>query len=150
MLTVILKLNGSGKTVIKETKVHIVLWKAQLDEQGMRYSILYEFNKSKSIAMYHKYLTEIVVPKIPINGLVIIHGHSDIIGDSVYNQKLSLERSNDVRMIMEDALKVAGRSDVTFDVYGFGEDKDEMPYDNKYPEQRFYNRTVIIDIIPAK
>jgi outer membrane protein OmpA-like peptidoglycan-associated protein len=140
----------SGKTVIKETKVHIVLWKAQLDEQGMRYSILYEFNKSKSIAMYHKYLTEIVVPKIPINGLVIIHGHSDIIGDSVYNQKLSLERSNDVRMIMEDALKVAGRSDVTFDVYGFGEDKDEMPYDNKYPEQRFYNRTVIIDIIPAK
>jgi outer membrane protein OmpA-like peptidoglycan-associated protein len=100
--------------------------------------------------MYHKYLSEIVVPKIPINGLVIIHGHSDIIGDSIYNQKLSLERSNDVRMIMEDALKVAGRSDVTFDVYGFGEDKNEMPYDNKYPEQRFYNRTVIIDIIPAK
>jgi outer membrane protein OmpA-like peptidoglycan-associated protein len=140
----------TGKTIIKETKVHVVLWKAQTKEEGMRYSILYEFNKSKSVEMYHKYLSEIVVPKIPVNALVIIHGHSDIIGDSVYNQKLSLARSNDVKRIMEDALYLKGRSDVTFDVYGFGEAKNEMPFDNKFPEQRFYNRTVIIDIVPTK
>jgi outer membrane protein OmpA-like peptidoglycan-associated protein len=140
----------NGKTVIKETSAHIVLWKAPIAEEGMRYSILYEFNKSTSIEMYHKYLTEIIVPKIPINALVLIHGHSDIIGDSVYNQKLSLGRSNDVKMIMEDALKQKGRSDVTFEVYGLGEDNETMPFENKYPEERFYNRTVIIDIIPVK
>jgi len=148
-----LKMTGktkNGNTVVKETTVHIVLWKAPLPEEGMRFSILYEFNKSKSIEMYQKYLTEIVVPKIPINGLVIIHGHSDIIGDSVYNRRLSLERANDVKMIMQNALKVANRNDVRFEIFGFGNDKDTMPFPNDHPEGRFYNRTVIIDIIPSK
>jgi outer membrane protein OmpA-like peptidoglycan-associated protein len=148
-----LKMTGktkNGNSVVRETTVHVVLWKEPLREEGMRYSILYEFNKSKSIEMYQKYLTDIVVPKIPINGLVIIHGHSDIIGDSVYNRQLSLDRANDVKMIMENALKVSKRNDVRFEVFGFGKDKDTMPFDNKYPEGRFYNRTVIIDIIPSK
>ena len=148
-----LKMTGTtknGNTVVKETNIHIVLWKAPLAEEGMRYSILYEFNKSKSIVQYQKYLTDVVVPKIPINGLVIIHGHSDIIGDSVYNRKLSLDRANDVKMIMENALKVSNRNDVRFEVFGFGNDKDSMPFANNHPEGRFYNRTVIIDIIPSK
>jgi len=42
----------------------------------------------------------------------------------------------------------AGRNDVTFEVYGFGEDLNTAQFGNKYPEERFYNRTVIIDIIP--
>ena len=148
-----LKMTGTtknGNSVVRETTVHIVLWKEPLREEGMRFSILYEFDKSKSIAIYHKYLTDIVVPKIPINGLVIIHGHSDIIGDSVYNRRLSLDRANDVKMIMENALKVANRNDVRFEVFGFGNDKDTMPFPNDHPEGRFYNRTVIIDIIPEK
>jgi hypothetical protein len=37
---------------------------------------------------------------------------------------------------------------VKFEVNGFGENEGMMPFDNQYPEQRFYNRTVIIDIIP--
>ena len=148
-----LKMTGktkNGNTVVRETTVHVVLWKAPLREEGMRYSILYEFNKSKSIEMYQKYLTDIVVPKIPINGLVIIHGHCDIIGDSVYNRQLSLDRANDVKRIMENALKATNRDDVRFEVFGFGNDKDSMPFANNHPEGRFYNRTVIIDIIPEK
>ena len=43
-----------------------------------------------------------------------------------------------------------GRKDVIFEIYGFGEDVSLPPFDNKYPEERFYNRTVIIDIIPKK
>jgi hypothetical protein len=39
---------------------------------------------------------------------------------------------------------------VKFEVYGFGEDQGLAPFDNKLPEERFYNRTVIIDILPAK
>jgi hypothetical protein len=39
---------------------------------------------------------------------------------------------------------------VKFEVYGFGEDKTAAPFENKFPEERFYNRTVVIDIIPKK
>jgi len=51
---------------------------------------------------------------------------------------------------LQEALRKAGRSNVTFDVSGLGEDPKTEPFENKYPEERFYNRTVIIDIAPAK
>ena len=138
----------SGKTVRKETPVHMVLWTPSQQEEGMRYSVIFEFNQSEAIAIYEKYLTDIVTPKIPKNGTVIIHGHTDIIGDEANNLTLSLARANDVRGIFESALSKAGRTDVKFEVYGFGEDESLSPFANKYPEERFYNRTVIIDIIP--
>ena len=140
----------SGKTVKQETSVHMVLWTPPKDEEGMRFSVLFEFNESKAISMYKKYLTEIVTPKIPKDGTVIIHGHTDIIGEEVHNQKLSLARANEVQKIIEKALSKAGRSDVTFVVHGFGEDQNAAPFENNFPEERFYNRTVVIDIIPHK
>jgi outer membrane protein OmpA-like peptidoglycan-associated protein len=100
--------------------------------------------------LYEKYLTEIVTPKIPVGGTVIIHGHTDIIGDEAHNQELSMARANEVRGILENALTKAGRTDVKFEVYGFGEDQNMAPFANGSPEERFYNRTVVIDIIPAK
>jgi outer membrane protein OmpA-like peptidoglycan-associated protein len=91
-----------------------------------------------------------VAPKIPRNGTVIIHGHSDVIGDDTNNLELSWSRANDVKGILEKALSTQGRTDVKFEVFGFGEDEKLSPFENKFPEERFYNRTVIIDIIPAK
>jgi outer membrane protein OmpA-like peptidoglycan-associated protein len=140
----------SGNTVKKETPVHMVLWTPSEREMGMRYSIIFEFNDSKAITIYDKYLTDVVTPKIPKDGTVIIHGHTDIIGNEVNNQALSMARANEVKGIMESALTKAGRTDVKFEVYGFGEDENLSPFENKYPEERFYNRTVIIDIIPPK
>lgn len=140
----------SGKVIRKETTAHLVLWTPPVTEEMMRFSVLYEFNNSDAIAMYDKYLTEMVTPKIPKNGSVIIHGHTDIIGGEDANLKLSLARANDVKGIIEKALAKSNRTDVTFDVRGFGEDESLAPFDNKYPEERFYNRSVIIDIIPAK
>ncbi|WOK04195.1 ice-binding family protein [Imperialibacter roseus] len=139
-----------GKTVKKEATVNMVLWTPEVDEMGMRYSVIYEFNNSTAIAMYEKYLTEIVAPKIPHGGTVIIHGHTDVVGDAANNEKLSLARANDVKTILTKALSKAGRTDVTFKVLGFGEEERMMPFGNKWPEERFYNRTVLIDIIPAK
>jgi len=55
----------SGTTVKKETTVHMVLWTPAENEQGMRFSIIFEFNESKAITIYEKYLTDIVTPKIP-------------------------------------------------------------------------------------
>ena len=139
----------SGKIVEKETPIHVVLWTPAKTEEGMRYSILYEFNKAVAITMYEKYLTDIVTPKIPVGAKVMIHGHTDIIGGEAYNLDLSASRANDVKTIIEKALAKAGRNDVKFEVNGFGEDENKSPFENKTPEERFYNRTVIIDIIPA-
>jgi outer membrane protein OmpA-like peptidoglycan-associated protein len=139
-----------GKTVTKEVPVHMVLWTPSEREEGMRYSIIFEFNDSKAIATYEKYLTDVVTPKIPQNGTVIIHGHTDLIGDEANNQELSVERANEVSVIIKSALAKAGRTDVKIEATGYGEDDSLSPFENKYPEERFYNRTVIIDIIPAK
>jgi len=35
-------------------------------------------------------------------------------------------------------------------IKAYGEDEAMSPFENKYPEERFYNRTVIIDILPNK
>lgn len=136
----------SGKSVTKETTAHIVLWAPAKIDEGIRYSIIYEFNKSKAISIYDKYLTDVVSPKIPANGTVIIQGHSDIIGNDVHNLNLSQARANDVKNILESALAKSGRSDVKFEVRGYGEDPGRSPFSNNFPEERFYNRTVIIDI----
>ncbi len=140
----------SGKVIKKETTAHLVLWTPPATEEMMRFSIIYEFNNSDAIAMYDKYLTEVVTPKIPKNGTVIIHGHTDVIGGEDLNLKLSLARANDVKQIMEKALANSNRTDVKFEVNGFGEDQSLAPFNNKYPEERFYNRSVIIDIVPGK
>jgi len=140
----------SGKALQKTTSTHMVLWTPPENEQGIRYSVIYEFDESKVINIYDKYLTEIVAPKIPIGATVIVHGYTDIIGNEVYNQTLSMARANDVKNILANSLAKAGRKDVKFEVYGFGEDEIISPFNNKYPEERFYNRTVLIDIVPKE
>jgi len=139
-----------GDSILKDTTVHMVLWTPAKKEELTRFSIIYEFNDSRSIDIYDKYLTKIVAPKIPNGGTVIIHGYTDIIGEEAYNQKLSLARANDVKRIIDKALLKSGKKGVKFEVRGFGEDSSLTPFENKYPEERFYNRTVIIDILPAK
>ncbi len=137
-----------GKTIKKTAAAHMVLWTPPKIQEGMRFSVIFEFNESKAITIYEKYLTEVIAPKIPRGGTIIIHGYTDIIGDDIYNQKLSMARAEEVRNILNKSLMNSGRSDVTFEVYGFGEDTSLSPFENRYPEERFYNRTVIIDIIP--
>lgn len=137
----------SGKMVREESSVSLL--KAENEKQeGMRYSILFDFDKSKSINAYEKFLTEIVVPEIPENATVIIHGHTDIIGEQNHNVSLSHERAAGVKKILEAGLLKAGKKDVKFGIIGFGEDNGNSPFENKLPEERFYNRTVIIDIVP--
>jgi hypothetical protein len=112
----------SGAIVEKESNMHVVLWTPAKVEEGIRYSIIYEFNKSKAITIYEKYLTDVITPKIPVGATVIIHGHTDAIGEEVYNQDLSLARANDVKTIIENGLAKIGRNDVKFELNGFGED----------------------------
>jgi hypothetical protein len=61
---------------------------------------------------------------------------------------LSNQRAAEARSILELAISKAGKRDVTVESYGFGEDFRFAPFDNNLPEERCYNRTVIIDIVP--
>lgn len=140
----------SGNTIVKETTVHVVPYIAPIVQESIRFSVLYEFNDSNTAAIYEKYLTEIVTPKIINGDTVIITGHTDVIGEVDYNKGLSMARANDVKVILERSLANAGIKNVTFEIHADGEDVNLAPFDNKYPEERFYNRTVVIDIITKK
>ena len=142
--------SSAGEVVTKESNVHIVAWTPAKIEEGMRFSIIYEFDDATAIQMYNKYLSEVVAPKIPANAKVIIHGHTDVIGEQVYNQALSLKRAKDVQTTLKNSVSKLGTAGVLFEVDGLGENENSAPFGNKLPEQRAYNRTVIIDIIPSK
>ena len=139
----------SGSTIIKKSSVSLIKVSAT-KQVGLRYSILFDFDKSKSINSYEDFLTNIVAPLITDNSTVIIHGYTDIIGGVKYNLNLSRERAFGVEDIFKKALTKNDIKSVQFETYGFGEDLRMSPFDNSYPEERFYNRTVIIDIIPNK
>jgi outer membrane protein OmpA-like peptidoglycan-associated protein len=137
----------AGGTITKESELHLVPFKAPEIQESTRYSVLYEYNEYISATLNENYLSEIVVPNIPLNATVIVTGHTDIIGDKKYNKALSLARANDVKSILEKRLASLGRNDVLFKVIGDGEDEKLALFENKYPEERFYNRTVVIDIL---
>jgi len=145
-------MTGETKTgaIIKQERSVSLLRKDDPKQEGLRYSILFDFDKSETVAGYEKFLTDVVAPLIPSNSTVTIHGHTDIIGDEKYNVGLSQDRAVSSKKIIEQALSLAGKKDVKFDIFGFGEDINASPFDNNLPEERFYNRTVIIDIVSNK
>jgi outer membrane protein OmpA-like peptidoglycan-associated protein len=135
----------SGELVKKEAKVQLVS-QNEVIKKGYRYSILFDFDKTKTIASYEKFLNEVVSPLITDGSRVIIHGHTDIIGSEEYNHTLSHDRAMEAQKILEKSLKNSGKRNVTFKTEGFGEILNQAPFENALPEERFYNRTVIIDI----
>lgn len=134
--------------VREESLVHMVLWQKSKIRETMKFSVIYEFDDAKAIKIYKKYLSEVVVPKIESGDKVIIHGFTDTIGQDAYNLNLSKARANDVKNIIETSLLKAGITDVEFELNGYGEDVDIAPFGNTFPEERAYNRTVIIEIVP--
>lgn len=140
----------NGRTVRESAKADVVLWVTPVVEHGKRYSVLYEFDNSKATAAYEKYLLDIVSPAIPAGATVMIQGYSDAIGDREHNLRLSEARAADVRTIIEKGLTQADRTDVTFEVKSHGGVIPQSQFGNSLPEERFYNRTVLIDIKPKK
>ena len=137
----------SGRPITRESSVRLALLDSPAPEM-LRFSILLDFDEAKTIASYEDFLTKMVAPLIPAGGKVIVHGHTDIVGDVGYNDTLSRARADDVQRILQQALSNLGTRGVTFETYGFGEDFRYAPFENALPEERFYNRTVIIDVVP--
>lgn len=137
-----------GSVITKEQKLRLARAEGPEEQPGLRYSILFEFDQSKTVATYEKFLSEVVVPTIPEGASVVIHGHTDIVGEESHNLNLSNNRATETMNVIQRELRKAGKTRVKFDTYGFGEDPRRAPFENRQPEERFYNRTVIIDIIP--
>lgn len=136
-----------GKTVVKEMPFSLFK-KETPPAAGERYSILFEYDDSKTVQTYDDFLRKTVAPRIPDGSTVYVHGHTDIIGEEQHNLELSSSRATSAESVLQDELKKMGRS-VTFDAYGFGETDFRAPFANTTPESRYYNRTVIIDIVPG-
>jgi len=137
---------SQGTEIKKERKLHLKLNDAP-KEVALRFSILFDFDKYSTVDVYEKFLTDVVAPLVPNNSTVIIHGHTDIIGDEAYNMKLSKDRAKYVQVILKKVLSKGGKKGINYETSGFGSDISTAPFENTLPEERFYNRTVIIDII---
>ena len=122
----------AGLAVRKESTVHLVR-QAETIEKGYRFSILFDFDKSKTIASYEKFLAEVVSPLITDGSTVIIHGHTDIIGSDDYNNTLSESRAMETQKIIERALLNSGKRNVTFQTICYGEDLGHAAFDNNLP-----------------
>jgi outer membrane protein OmpA-like peptidoglycan-associated protein len=137
----------SGKLVRKESSVYLVRRDEPIKET-MRFTILFDFDQSKTMASYKTFITGFITPLIPDSGIVLIHGHTDITGEQKYDDSLSTQRVRDARDIIEHACTAGGKRGVKFQTFGFGSNVLYAPFDNYFPEERFYNRTVIIEIVP--
>lgn len=135
-----------GGTLTEQEEFELIR-KRQPLATGTRYSILFEYDDSKSVKTYESFLRTEVAPRIPNNSTVFIHGHTDVTGKDDYNAELSAKRAVEAQKILADELKKLGR-EVTFDAYGFGETRFRAPFGNESSEERYYNRTVMIEIIP--
>lgn len=115
-------------------------------ERSTRYSILFEYDESQSVAKYENFLRQNVAPQIPDGSTVYIHGHTDVAGVADYNDTLSMARAQEARRILKSQVESMGRS-VTFETTGMGESTYSAPFTNDTPEGRYYNRTVMIEIV---
>jgi len=102
-----------GRTITKESSITLVK-EEEASQEGLRYSVLFNFDESKTIESYHKFLTEVVSPLIASNDRVIIHGHTDVVGDAGHNLSLSNERAAGTQKVIEAALLKKGTTNVIF------------------------------------
>lgn len=137
----------SGETITRTQAFQLV--RRELPPvTGQRFSILFEFDEARTVQTYESFLRTDVAPKIPNGATVVVHGHTDKVGLEDHNIELSNRRSQETQRVLQDELKKLGRT-ATFDAYGFGETEMRAPFGNENPEGRYYNRTVMIEVIPG-
>jgi len=106
--------------------------------------VLFDFDSPEVSELDKRIIDQYVIPAIKFNSTVQIYGYADRIGAEDYNKKLSMQRAESVRKILQSKLK-----DVKYEVYGVGE--SVQPFDNNLTIGRQLSRTVQIYVItPTK
>lgn len=99
--------------------------------------ILFDFDKADVPEENVRILEKYVVPAIRGNSTVKIYGYTDKTGPAEYNRKLSQDRANAVKKILEGKVQ-----DARYEAFGRGED---VPiFDNENTTGRQLSRTVQI------
>jgi len=117
-------------------------------KNATRYLMVFDYNKSDPVLTYETKIRKEITPGMVEGNRVIIHGHTDIIGSEEGNQKLSQERANEAKKIVDDQL-VKENKKVNVQAIGIGQTNMQYTFDNKNPEGRMYNRNVFIESIPG-
>jgi len=81
-----------------------------------------------------------------VGNTVIVHGHTDIIGSEAGNQKLSQERADQAKSIIDDQLGKENKK-INVQAIGIGQTNMQYTFENKNPEGRMYNRNVFVEVI---
>jgi outer membrane protein OmpA-like peptidoglycan-associated protein len=68
------------------------------------------------------------------------------VGSADYNMNLSVQRAQEAQLILQAATSASNLKGVEYRTNGHG--NTNAPFPNTLPEERFYNRTVVIDVIP--
>jgi outer membrane protein OmpA-like peptidoglycan-associated protein len=142
-------ITNDGKSAISEQKFSLSRHEL-VSARGQRFSILFEFDESRTVKMYEDFLRNQIVPMIPGGSTIYVHGHTDAVGEEEYNNLLSEQRAQATLDIIVDELVRIGRSPVFYELYGFGEDARHTTFSNETPEGRYHNRTVVIDVVPGR
>ena len=116
--------------------------------ETLRYGILFDIDQARAVSSYDRFLATEVAQRIPDTSTVVIRGRTDVVAETAYNLKLSKGRAQGVERILQDVVFRNSRQGVRFRTSWSGEDSAQAPYGNVFPEERNYNRTVIIDIVP--
>jgi outer membrane protein OmpA-like peptidoglycan-associated protein len=139
--------DADGTVVRKQTPLRLVRPREGIQEIT-RFTILFDFGQTKSVAAYEKFLTEVVAPRVSDSSTVVVRGQTDNVGEPEFNDNLSRERAQGTQAILEKAVTANGRRGVAYETMWYGETAEHAPFENGLPEERAYNRTVIIDIVP--
>jgi outer membrane protein OmpA-like peptidoglycan-associated protein len=117
-------------------------------QRTMRYAILFDLDQAQAVSAYERFLNQVVAARIPDSSTVFIRGRTDAIGEADHNLKLARERAEGVARSLEASSSRNRRREVVLVPTWSGEDPKQAPFGNTTPEERCYNRTVIIDIVP--
>ena len=103
-----------------------------------RYNLIFfDFNSPK-VSKFNESTVSVILNRIRLNSAVNVFGFTDRIGSDVVNKKLSEARAEDFYEKIKSRI-VPNKLDYT----GNGA---KLIYNNDFPEGRFYNRTVIVEI----
>jgi len=107
-----------------------------IDSTIDRYSVfLFDFDRSRITPFIDRVIRDLILPEIAPESKILITGHTDDIGSSEHNQRLSDRRA----AAYERAIR---RSAIPWtQLYAMGVGEERPLYRNDFPEGRFYNRT---------
>lgn len=137
-------LEKSGKTT--EENIGFKLYKSRELKNASRYLMIFEYNKSDAVLAYETKIRKEITPGIVEGNRVVVHGHTDNIGNEAGNQQLSQDRANQAKGIIDDELTLEGKK-VDVRAIATGQTKNPYTFANRFPEGRMYNRNVFVEIV---